>query len=104
MEVRRQWLKTMALEIFKILNDLKTSFMKNSFNKRNNINRRKIDLIIHTRNTVMFGNNSLRCLGPHIWNPSPEYIKEMTSFEKIKESINNWYRLSCKCNLWYYQN
>ena len=104
MEVRRQWLKTMALEIFKILSDLKTSFMKNSFNKRSNINRRKIDLIIHTRNTVTFGNNSLRCLGPHIWNPSPENIKEMTSFEKIKESINNWYRPSCKCNLWYYQN
>ena len=65
MEVRR--LRTMALVIFKGLNDLNLSFMKNLFNKRNNINRRKNDLIIHTRNSITFGSNSLRNLGPHIW-------------------------------------
>ena len=47
MEVRRR--RTMALEIFKSLNDLNPSFMKNLFNKRNNINRRKNDLLIHTQ-------------------------------------------------------
>ena len=46
MEVRR--LRTMAVEIFKSLNDLNPSFMKNLFNERNNINRRKNDLTIHT--------------------------------------------------------
>ena len=81
----------MALEIFKSLNNLNLSFLKEFFNKRNNVNRRKNDLIIHTRNTVTFGSNSLRCLGPHIWNTLPENIKEITSFEKFKESINNWY-------------
>ena len=102
MEVRR--LKTMALEIFKSLKDLNLSFMKKLFNKRNNINRRKNDLIIHTRNTVTFGGNGLRCLGSYIWNTLPENIKELTSFEKFKESINNWYGPSCKCSLYYYQN
>ena len=71
----------MTLEIFKSLNDLNPSFMKNLFNKRNNINRRKNDLTIHTQNTVTFGSNSLRCLGPHIWNTPSENIKEITSFE-----------------------
>ena len=40
MEARR--LKMIALEIFKSLPDLKPLFMKNLFNKRNNINRKKM--------------------------------------------------------------
>ena len=51
MEVRR--LKTMALEIFKSLNYLNPSFVKNLFSKRNK-NRRKNDLVIHTRNLATF--------------------------------------------------
>ena len=86
MEVRR--LRTMALEIFKSLNDLNPSLMKNLFNKRNKINKRKNDLINHTQNSVIFGSNSLRCLLPHIWNTLPEIIKEITSSEK---SVDNWY-------------
>ena len=39
---------------FKSLNDLNPSFMKNLFNSRSNINRRKNDLIVHMRNPVMF--------------------------------------------------
>ena len=81
MEVRR--LRTMALEILKGVNDLNPSFMKNLFNKRNNIIRRKRNLIIHKRNSVTFGRNSLRCLRPHICNTLPEIIKEVTSFEKF---------------------
>ena len=102
MEVWR--LRTMALEIFRNLNDLNPSFIIELFNKRNNVNRRKNDLITHTRNTVTFASNSLRCLGPHIWNTLPDNIKEITSFEKLKKSVNNWYGPSCKCSLFYYQN
>ena len=64
MELRR--LRMMALEISKSLNDLNPSFIKELFNKRNNVRRRKNDIIIHTLNTVTFRRNSLRCLGPHI--------------------------------------
>ena len=75
-------LRMVALKIFKSLNDLNSLLMKNVFNKRNNISRRKNDLIIHKRNSVTFGSDSLRCLGPHFWNTLPENIKEMNSFEK----------------------
>ena len=68
----------MALDIFKSLNDLNPSFMKNVFNKRNKMNRRKNDLIIYIRNSITLGSNSVRCLGPHIWNTLPEDIKEIT--------------------------
>ena len=93
MEVRR--LRTMALEIFKTINKLNPTFMENLFTKRNNTNRRKNDLIIPSRNSVTFGNNSLRCLGPN---------KEISSFEKFKESIKNWYGPTCKCSLCYNKN
>ena len=102
MEVRR--LRTMALEIYKSLNNLNPLFMENLFIKRNNINRRKNDLNIPTRNTVTFGNKSLRCLGPHVWNSLPENVKEASSFEKFKESINKWYGPNCKCSLCCYNN
>ena len=39
--------------------------------------------MIHTANAVTFGTNSLRYLGPHLWNILPENIKEITSFEKF---------------------
>ena len=89
----------MALKIFKSLNNLNPPFMINLFNQRNNTNRRKHDLIIPTRNSATFGDNSLRCLGPHIWNTLPENIKNVTSFEKFKETIKTWYGPKCKCNL-----
>ena len=43
------------------LNNLNPSFMINLFNKKNNINKRKHDLIIDTRNSVTFGSNRMRC-------------------------------------------
>ena len=66
--------------------------------------RNSVTFCTQTRNSVTFGSNSLRCLGPHIWNSLPENIKEITSFEKFKESINNWYGPSCKCSLCHYNN
>ena len=73
----------------KSLNDLNPSFIKELLNKINDVNRRKYDPIIHTRNTATFGSNSLRRSGPHIRNTLPENIKDITSFEDFKESINN---------------
>ena len=102
MKVQR--LRMMVLEILKNLNDLEPSFMKNLFNKRNKINRRKNDLIIHLRNSITFESNSLRCLGANVWKTLPENIKEITSFQKFKQSIKNWYKPNCKCSLCYYKN
>ena len=35
---------------------------------------------IHTRNSVRFGSNSLKCLGLHFWDTVPGDIKELSSF------------------------
>ena len=86
MEVRR--LRTSALETFKTLNDLNPAFMKNLFAKREVSKRRKNNLEIPNRNTVRFGDKSIRSLGPHIWNGLPEEIKNETSYHKFKEYIH----------------
>ena len=66
MEVR--WLRTLALETFKTLNDLNPAFMKNLFVKREAAKGRKNNLEISNRNTVKYEHKSIRSLGPQIWN------------------------------------
>ena len=97
MEIRR--IRTLALETFKSLNDLNPSFMKDLFNKRSTFTRRTNNLEIPQRNTVKFGDNSIKTLGPHIWNSLPEDIKAEESHEKFKVFIETWYGPSCKCCL-----
>ena len=97
MEVRR--LGTLALETFKTLNDLNPAFMKNLFAKREVSKRRKNNLEIPNRNTVKYGDKSIRSLGPHIWNGLPEEIKNENSYDKFKEYLNTWYGPTCSCSL-----
>ena len=97
MEVRR--LRTSALETFKTLNDLNPAFMKNLFAKREVSKRRKNNLEIPNRNTVKYGDKSIRSLGPHIWNGLPEEIKNENSYDKFKEYLNTRYEPKCTCSL-----
>ena len=89
MEIRR--IRTLALETFKSLNKLNPHFMKDLFNKRNTFERKKNNLEIPRRNTVKFGDNSVKSLGPHIWNSLPEEIKSEQSYEKFKGFIETNY-------------
>ena len=97
MEIRR--LRSLAIEIFKTINNLNPSFMKELFVMRKGCYKRKYDLCIPTRNTVTFGDNSNKTLGPHIWNALPENIKAETSYNNFKDFINTWYGPKCKCSL-----
>ena len=102
MEVRR--LRTLALEIHKTLNDQNPIFMKNLFEQRNNPRKSDFNLKIPSRNSVTFGDNSIRCLGPHIWNLLPIKIKAETTVKSFKEFISTWYGPNCKCNLCSFYN
>ena len=97
MEVRT--LRTLALETFKTLNDVNPVFMKNLFAKREVSKRRKNNLEIPNRNTVKYGDKSIRSLGPHIWNGLPEEIKNENSYDKFKEYLNTKYEPKCTCSL-----
>ena len=64
-------IKTLAIEIYKTLHSLNPSYIREIF-KENSTGRRqlrsKYNLTVQRYNTATFGRNSLRILGPKIWN------------------------------------
>ena len=97
MEVRR--FRTLVLETFKTLNDLNPKFLTNLFEKREVSQRRKNNLVIRNRNTVKYGDKSIRSLGPHVWNGLPQETKNENSYYKFREYLNTWYVPKCSCSL-----
>ena len=97
MEVKR--LITLALEVFKTLNNMNPEYMKEIFHETAFWTHRLLNLEVNQNHTTKYGNKILRCLGPHIWNSLPNQIKRETDYTKFKEFINDWFGMKCKCNL-----
>ena len=96
MKIKR--LRTLALEIFKALNSLKPNFMKEIFNfSPYNTHRKHIS--VPCRNTLNYGDKSLRALRPHTWDSLKENIKSATSIILLNGFIKNWFKPKCKCKL-----
>ena len=97
MEVKR--LRVRATEIFKTLNGLNPKFMEEIFHCSPFQTHKKLNLHVHARKTSKYGDNSIRVLGPHIWNSLPNELKKQTSLQNFKDSIKKWSGMSCKCYL-----
>ena len=100
MNIRR--LRCLFIEIYKTLNDLNPSFMKEIFEKRdeNRVthDRYKLNLSIPRRNQVTFGAKSLKFYGPKIWNTLvPVNIKTAENLNAFKNLIKKWTGVSCDC-------
>ena len=61
MEVRR--LRVLALEVFRSVNKLNPVYLQSLFEKNVNSKRHKDDLRVPVRNSVTFGDKSVRVLG-----------------------------------------
>ena len=83
MKTRR--LRTLVAEIFETLNEINPPYMKNIFTPKGNSKVRSNDIINKRINTSRFGTQSLRSLGPKIWNNLPSKIKSEKSFPKFKD-------------------
>ena len=93
-------LRVLSFEIFKTLNDLNPSFMKDIFKARtsNYSMRNPNNLANYRPNQVTFGCNSLKFLGPQIWNCLPDELKSAEDHKTFKALIMQWSGPSCKCN------
>ena len=98
MEIKRY--RTLALEIFKTLNDLNPTYMQDLFYLRSSFARRPNNIAVVRTNTNTYGTKSLRSLGPQIWNSLPEHIKTETSLAHFRSLINTWFGKECLCNLY----
>ena len=58
--------------------------MKEIFSKTANLTHRPLDINVNQNNTTKYGSNSLRSLGPHIWNSLPSEMKKETDYKKFK--------------------
>ena len=97
MEVKR--LRLVALKTFKAFNKNCLTFTKDYFEKNENSISKKYILKIPIRNSVTFGDNSLRSLAPRVWNSLPKQLKTETSSVKFKGEIDKWFGPKCKCSL-----
>ena len=91
-------MRILATEIFKTINNLKLSFMKDIFTSKVNPKVRPNNLIVKRHNTTKYGTKSLITLGPHICNTLPEKIKSETCYSKFRKYINTWFGPQCNCN------
>ena len=93
-------LRSLSIEIFKTLNGLNPSFMKDIFQIRSsNYSSRNPNNLTHYRpNQVTFGTHSLKFLGPQIWNCLPNELKSADNFNSFKNLIAQWDGPTCNCN------
>ena len=93
-------LRSLSIEIFKTLNGLNPSFMKDIFQIRSsNYSSRNPNNLTHYRpNQVTFGTHSLKSLGPQIWNCLPNELKSADDFNSFKNLIAQWDGPTCNCN------
>ena len=97
MELKRY--RTMALEIFKTLNILNSTYMQDLFHLRSISARRSNNIAVIRTNTNTYGTKGLRSLGPQIWNSLPEHAIAETSLAHFRSLINTWFGKECLCNL-----
>ncbi len=92
-------LRILAIEIFKVLNDMSSLYMKNVFIKKCIAYelRDYIPLIQPNLNTVTYGHNTIRYQGSKIWNNLSNNLKMSNGLSSFKKSIQKWSGPKCHC-------
>ena len=95
MEIRR--LRSLAIEIYKTLNNFNPQYIKSIFDKNKNRTSNRLSNNLNTNkfNSVKYGRNSLRSLGPILWNSLPNNVRSFTSIDKFKGFMKNWGKKDC---------
>ena len=87
MSIRR--LRFLCIEIYKTLNDLNPSLVKEIFEKRDKSRvtreRYKLNLNVPRKNQVTFGTKSLKFYGPKIWKAVPVTVQTVENLNVFKD-------------------
>ena len=88
-------IQNVAIEMYKVKNDLCPSFMKDLFTYNT-----ETDKFVYPKVRTDMGKKSLRSFGPLVWNRMvPENIKSSLNVNIFKEKIKSWVPNNCDCNL-----
>ena len=94
--------------MFKVINDLAPPFMCNIFTKNSNVGSDNVSANTRSNSTFYNYNNpstrnygleTLRCLGPKVYDMIPNEIKNSTSVHVFKTKIKKWIPTQCPCRL-----
>ena len=93
-------IQTLAIELYKVLNNISPEIMSSVFPLKDNI-RYPTKNSFKTRNahTVKYGTETLAHLGPKIWALVPDDLKIMKSLRQFKSEIKKWVPIKCPCKL-----
>ena len=97
--IHRRNIQHTAIEMFKIIKKIGPKFMGDlvTFN-----HSARNDRTFHRPNvnTVQYGENSFRYLGPIVWDQMlPTKFKDISKLKKFKEEIRKWIPNNCPCSL-----
>ena len=94
-------LKSMAVEIYKILNGMDPKYLSSLFSKSNvpYTMRDNDKLIQPLKRTTGFGIKSFAYYGTHLWNMLPIDIKSTVTLSSFKTLIKKWSGPTCRCSV-----
>ena len=101
-------LQVLAIEMFKVIKGMAPTFMndilsrnENAFAENVSSNTRSKSIFYNPSNpkTVYHGLETLRCLGPKVWDMVPIHIKNSKSLSAFKTKIKKWTPHGCPCRL-----
>ena len=94
-------LQLLATEMYKVNKNISPNFICDIFPKSDvayNL-RNNNDFVIPAVNTVFWGSETLRSMGPKIWNLLPSDIKESPCLESFKSKVKLWKPEHCPCRM-----
>ena len=101
-------LQSLAIEMFKVDKGLAPTFMNDIFSSNANAHAENVSSNTRSNSrfynhynpkTVNYGLETLRSIGPKIWNMIPENIRNAASIKYFKAQIKKWVPLNCPCRL-----
>ena len=98
--VHQRNIQTLAIEVFKVVNNISPLIMKSVFPLKDTLAHCSKQ-IFETRNirTVHYGLETISVLGPKIWSILPNDIKLCTNLIDFKKKIRSWKPIKCPCRL-----
>ena len=90
--------RTMAHEIYKSLNGLNPTYMKELLKNREKTMRRPLDLYIPRVKQITYGERSFKFEAPSLWNSLPLEIRGAENLKLFKYLMKTWTGPSCRCS------
>ena len=93
-------IQALAIEIYKVVNNISSEIMKLVFPMKN-VRRYPSENVFHTRNVKSshYGTSSLAYLAPKVWEIVPSELKNLNSIELFRLRIRSWNPKNCPCKL-----